>query len=198
MPKITKAAERRVLCALDTFCIELPSWGFANTGTRFGKFRQDAAAVTLEEKLHDAGLVHALTGACPTVAVHVLWDFDDPADPASARRTKRLAKQHGVQIGSINPNLFQDQQYKLGSFCSPFAAARARSRPITSSVPPISSRLAIASATCDASNTGGLAPIAVLNASSRMTTKVSVANTQTVGRSAVATASVRGTTRHDG
>lgn len=119
MSRITPAAERRVLEALDSFKIELPSWGFANTGTRFGKFEQDAAASTLEEKLHDAGHVHHLTGACPTVAVHVLWDFDDPADPASAHRTKRLAKKFGVRIGSINPNLFQDQHYKLGSFCAP-------------------------------------------------------------------------------
>ncbi|MCB9881462.1 MAG: sugar isomerase [Planctomycetes bacterium] len=124
MTRIDRAAERRALEALDGFQIELPSWGFANTGTRFGKFRQDAAATTLEEKLHDAGLVHALTGACPKVAVHVLWDFDDPADPASARRTKKLAKHHGVAIGSINPNLFQDQHYKYGSFCSPFADVR--------------------------------------------------------------------------
>ncbi|USN98695.1 MAG: TIM barrel protein [Phycisphaeraceae bacterium] len=121
---ISRAAERRALQALDSFAIELPSWGFANTGTRFGKFEQDAAAMTLEDKLHDAGYVHALTGACPTVAVHVLWDFDDPADPESARKTRRLAKKFGVRIGSINPNLFQDQRYKLGSFCSPDAKVR--------------------------------------------------------------------------
>ncbi|MEO1235232.1 MAG: TIM barrel protein [Planctomycetota bacterium] len=124
MPKISPAAGRRALDALDRFRIELPSWGFANTGTRFGKFTQDAAASNLDEKLHDAGRVHALTGACPTVAVHVLWDFDDPANPASAKKTKALAKRHGVKIGSINPNLFQDQHYKLGSFCSPDADAR--------------------------------------------------------------------------
>ncbi|MEM6554103.1 MAG: TIM barrel protein [Planctomycetota bacterium] len=122
--RIPPAASRRALEALDRFNIELPSWGFANTGTRFGKFQQDAAANTLEEKLHDAGVVHQLTGACPTVAVHVLWDFDDPADPASAKRTRSLARKHGVKIGSINPNLFQDQHYKLGSFCSPDANAQ--------------------------------------------------------------------------
>ena len=65
----------KVCQALDGFSIELPSWGFANTGTRFGKYLQPAAASTIEEKLSDAGLVHALTGACPTVALHVLWDF---------------------------------------------------------------------------------------------------------------------------
>lgn len=110
--------------ALDRFKIELPSWGFADTGTRFGKFFQPAAASTINEKLHDAGLVNNLTGACPSVAVHVLWDFEDPSDPASTKAIKKLAKQHGVKIGCINPNVFQDQQYKLGSFCSPDEAAR--------------------------------------------------------------------------
>src|SRR5215210_3913894 len=62
--------------ALDAFRIELPSWGFANTGTRFGKFLQAAAAATLAEKFSDAGQVHALTGICPTLALHVLWDFE--------------------------------------------------------------------------------------------------------------------------
>lgn len=124
MPKISAAAQRRALDALDHFKIELPSWGFSDTGTRFGKFAQDAAASNLDEKLHDAGHVHALTGACPTVAVHVLWDFDNPGDPASARKTKALAKKYGVKIGSVNPNLFQDPEYKLGSFCSPDAAAQ--------------------------------------------------------------------------
>ena len=124
MPKLTRAAEQRALGALDRFTIELPSWGFANTGTRFGKFMQAAAAVTLDEKLHDAGLVHRLTGACPKVAVHVLWDFEDPSDASSGTRTRKLALQHGVSVGSINPNLFQDQGYSHGSFCSPFPEAQ--------------------------------------------------------------------------
>ncbi len=112
---------RRIHEALDDFRIELPSWGFADTGTRFGKFFQPAAASTVEEKFHDAGLVHRLTGACPTVAVHVLWDFQPDEQP---KAVARLAKRHGVRIGSINPNVFQDSQYKLGSFCSPIKAAR--------------------------------------------------------------------------
>ena len=68
--------------------------------------------------------MHRLTGACPKVAVHVLWDFEDPSDPSSGARTRRLAAKHGVKIGSINPNLFQDQGYSHGSFCSPFPEAR--------------------------------------------------------------------------
>ena len=112
---------RDVFAALDAFKIEVPSWGFADTGTRFGKFFQDAAASTVDEKFHDAGLVHKLTGACPTVAVHVLWDFAQGEDP---KASAELAASHGVKIGSINPNLFQDQQYKLGSLCSPDASTR--------------------------------------------------------------------------
>ncbi len=118
---IKDAVARRVFKALDAFEIELPSWGFADTGTRFGKFFQPAAASTVEEKFHDAGLVHRLTGACPTVAVHVLWDFQPGEDP---KAVARLARRHGVRIGSINPNVFQDLHYKLGSFCSPDPKAR--------------------------------------------------------------------------
>ena len=77
--------------ALDDFRIELPSWGFGNTGTRFGKFLQAAAAVTIEEKFSDAGQVHALTGACPTLALHVLWDL--PRDTDGAAEIRRLSAQ---------------------------------------------------------------------------------------------------------
>jgi L-rhamnose isomerase/sugar isomerase len=107
---------------LDEFKIEVPSWGFADTGTRFGKFAQPNAASTIEEKLEDAGEVHRLTGACPTVAVHVLWDFKAGTDP---NETSRIAEKYCVKIGSINPNLFQDFVYKYGSCCSPNPEARA-------------------------------------------------------------------------
>src|SRR5690242_17592893 len=106
---------------LDEFKIETPSWGYADTGTRFGKFFQPAAASTIEEKLADAGTVHRFTGCCPTVAVHVLWDFKEGSSPSEVAE---LAASHGVRIGSINPNLFQDQVYKFGSACSPWAEAR--------------------------------------------------------------------------
>jgi len=111
-----------VLQALDGFQIELPSWGFANTGTRFGKFVQPAAATTTEEKLSDAGQVHRFTGCCPAVAVHVLWDFPDGV--ASARQTLDAARRHGIEIGSVNPNVFQDQIYKHGSLGNPDPAVR--------------------------------------------------------------------------
>jgi L-rhamnose isomerase / sugar isomerase len=103
--------------ALEKFRIEIPSWGFANTGTRFGKFLQPAAANTIEEKLSDAGQVHQLTGVCPTVALHVLWDCPDGVN--SADEIKKLASRYRVQPGSINPNVFQDQEYKFGSFGNP-------------------------------------------------------------------------------
>jgi len=115
-----------IVDALQRFAVELPSWGFANTGTRFGKFLQPAAAVTIEEKFSDAGHVHALTGACPTLALHVLWDVPDGA--GGAAEIDRLSALYGVRPGSINPNLFQDQQYKFGSFGNPEAGVRAAAR----------------------------------------------------------------------
>jgi L-rhamnose isomerase/sugar isomerase len=115
---------KRIFDALETFRIELPSWGFANTGTRFGKFIQPAAATTTEEKFSDAGQVHLLTGVCPTVALHVLWDFPDGVD--SADDIKNFSERYRVLPGSINPNLFQDQEYKYGSFGNPDPAIRRR------------------------------------------------------------------------
>ncbi len=79
---MNEKATDTVIQALDRFQIELPSWGFANTGTRFGKFLQPAAATTIEEKFSDAGQVHRVTGVCPTVALHVLWDLPDGAGDA--------------------------------------------------------------------------------------------------------------------
>ncbi len=111
----------RLFQLLDDFKIETPSWGYADTGTRFGKFRQAAAAATIEEKLADAGIVHKYTGAAPTVAVHVLWDFSMGVD---ATATAKVAQRHGVRIGSVNPNLFEDQIYKFGSVASPDERAR--------------------------------------------------------------------------
>ena len=111
--------------AIDRLCrffVEVPSWGFANTGTRFGKFLQDAAAVDLEDKLADAGVTHRYTGITPTVAVHVLWDFPNGFD----RGLCRLAAKHGVKIGAINPNLFQDPCYKFGSITNRDPSVRRR------------------------------------------------------------------------
>jgi len=118
---MTIPSQDRLFPLLDQFEIELPSWGFADTGTRFGKFFQPAAAIDTNDKLADAAEVHRLTGICPTVATHVLWDFDAQTPPADVAKSA-LAK--GVKLGSVNPNVFQDQQYKLGSFGNPDPAIR--------------------------------------------------------------------------
>src|SRR5947208_16345460 len=103
----TLQGERTIFQQLDSFRIELPSWGVANTGTRFGKYLQPAAALTIEEKFSDAQQVHQLTGVCPTLALHVLWDF--PNGVADADRIAALAASRGIRPGSINPNLLVAQ-----------------------------------------------------------------------------------------
>jgi L-rhamnose isomerase/sugar isomerase len=114
--------DTRIAKALDNFRIEIPSWGFANTGTRFGKFQQPEAATSLEEKFADAAEVHSLTGSCPTLALHAEWDL--PNGQADVPRIQALERQHGVRAGSINPNLFERQEYKFGSICNPNPAVR--------------------------------------------------------------------------
>ncbi len=118
----TSAQTERIHKALDTFAIELPSWGFSNTGTRFGKFIQASAATTTDEKLNDAGQVHHFTGCCPSVATHVLWDF--PEGLKSTPQVIAAAAKAGVRLGAINPNVFQDQIYKNGSLGNPDPAIR--------------------------------------------------------------------------
>jgi L-rhamnose isomerase / sugar isomerase len=112
----------KVFHALEAFRIELPSWGFADTGTRFGKYPQPAAASTVGEKIADAAEVHKLTGVCPAIALHVQWDFAHGCD--STAEVGSLAERHGVRPGSINPNLFQNPEYKHGSFGNPDGAVR--------------------------------------------------------------------------
>jgi L-rhamnose isomerase/sugar isomerase len=120
---LSSTQQERVSQCLDAFHIELPSWGFANTGTRFGKFLQPAAATTTEEKIADAAQVHRYTGCCPTVAVHVLWDFPNGLSDVEPLRSR--ARDLGVAIGAINPNVFQDQIYKHGSLGSHDPGVRA-------------------------------------------------------------------------
>jgi L-rhamnose isomerase/sugar isomerase len=112
-----------VACAaLDRLKIELPSWGFANTGTRFGKFVQPGAATTIQEKFSDAAQVHAITGACPTLALHVQWDLPNGLKDVS--EVEKLSKKFGIRPGSINPNTFQNQEYKYGSVGNPDPSVR--------------------------------------------------------------------------
>jgi L-rhamnose isomerase / sugar isomerase len=101
--------------------IELPSWAFGNTGTRFKVFAQPGVPRTPQEKIDDAAQVHAFTGVAPTVAVHIPWDeVGDYAGLAA------YARERGVAIGTVNANVFQDDDYKLGSVANPDPAVRAK------------------------------------------------------------------------
>lgn len=104
---------------LDTLAIEIPSWGFGNTGTRFKVFSWPGAARTVYEKIADAALIHRLTGRCPTVAIHIPWDRVDDWEGL-----RRYTVDLGLRIGSVNPNLFQDDDYRLGSLCHPVERVR--------------------------------------------------------------------------
>src|SRR5438477_3147880 len=95
---ITNQQSDTIVNALDAFQIELPSWGFANTGTRFGKFNQPAAATSTGEKFSDAAQVHRWTGVCPSIALHVLWDLANGAEDVS--RVQALAAAHGLRAGA--------------------------------------------------------------------------------------------------
>ena len=99
--------------------IETPSWGYGNSGTRFGVFPQPGAARNARERLEDAATVHRHTGVSPTVALHIPWDQTDDWDGL-----KQYATDLGIGIGAINPNVFQGQEYKLGSVCNHDPAIR--------------------------------------------------------------------------
>ena len=90
--------------------IELPSWAFGNSGTRFKVFSQAGVPRTPEEKIADAAQVHKVTGLAPKVAIHIPWDTVD--DYAALGR---YAEDQGVTLGTVNSNTFQDDDYKLGS-----------------------------------------------------------------------------------
>ncbi|MGP3769561.1 L-rhamnose isomerase [Streptomyces sp. SDT5-1] len=108
-----------VKAALANQRIETPSWGYGNSGTRFKVFAQAGVPRTPHEKLDDAAKVHEFTGIAPKVALHIPWDkVDDYAALAA------YAKERGVELGTINSNTFQDDDYKLGSVCHPDAAVR--------------------------------------------------------------------------
>jgi L-rhamnose isomerase / sugar isomerase len=95
---------------LDNLAIELPSWAFGNSGTRFKVFGTPGTPRTVQEKIADAAMVHRLTGLAPTVALHIPWDRVDDYAALSD-----YAREHGVALGTINSNTFQDDDYKFGS-----------------------------------------------------------------------------------
>jgi L-rhamnose isomerase / sugar isomerase len=110
-----------VEAALKAQRIETPSWGYADSGTRFKTFPWPGAAHTTREKLDDAATVHRLTGIAPTVALHIPWDAPEDGDYEAVRQ---YAAARGIGVGSINPNLFQDEVYRLGSLGHPAAGTR--------------------------------------------------------------------------
>jgi L-rhamnose isomerase / sugar isomerase len=104
---------------LRTQRVETPSWGYGNSGTRFKVFPQLGVPRDPFEKLADAAEVHRLTGICPSVAIHIPWDrVDDFGELA------QYAGSLNMRIGAINPNLFQEEDYRLGSVCNPDEAVR--------------------------------------------------------------------------
>ncbi|MEU9828155.1 L-rhamnose isomerase [Micromonospora chersina] len=112
-------ARDRVKQALRTQRIETPSWAYANSGTRFKVFAQEGVPRNPYEKIADAAVVHRLTGVAPTVALHIPWDrVDDYTDLA------RYAADQRVGLGAINANVFQDNDYKLGSVTNPDPGVR--------------------------------------------------------------------------
>ncbi|GAA4702049.1 L-rhamnose isomerase [Brevibacillus fulvus] len=104
---------------LKSFTIETPSWGYGDSGTRFKTFQKVGVPRNPFEKLEDAAEVHRLTGVCPSVAIHIPWDKVDDYE-----QLKRHAEQLGLRIGAVNPNLFQEDEYMLGSVCNADPAIR--------------------------------------------------------------------------
>ena len=109
----------RVADGLQAMQIELPSWAFGNSGTRFKVFAQQGVPRDPFEKVADAAQVHAHTGAAPTVSLHIPWDKVDDYGKLAAH-----ARDLGVSIGVINANVFQDDDYMLGSVTHPDPAVR--------------------------------------------------------------------------
>ena len=101
-----------VLEKIQQFTVETPSWGYGDSGTRFEVFHWPGAARTLREKLADAAQVNQLTGICTSVAIHIPWDRED-----DWQAVKDYTHGLGLRIGSVNPNLFQEDMYRLGSLC---------------------------------------------------------------------------------
>ncbi|MGY3519262.1 L-rhamnose isomerase [Micromonospora sp. PTRAS2] len=119
MPELSPSTRARVAAALRAQRIETASWAFGNSGTRFKVFAQEGVPRDPYEKVADAAVVHRFTGVAPSVALHIPWDrVDDYADLA------RHAKEQGVALGAVNANVFQDDDYKLGSVTNPDRGVR--------------------------------------------------------------------------
>lgn len=101
------------------FKIETPSWGYGDSGTRFKVFQKEGVPRDPFEKMEDAAIVHRLTGLAPTVAIHIPWD-----KVGDYGKLRSHAESLGLQIGAVNPNLFQEDDYMLGSVTNTDAAVR--------------------------------------------------------------------------
>jgi len=104
-----------VLQRLQEFQVAIPSWALGTGGTRFGRFSGGGEPRSLEEKIEDVGLLHALNRASGAISLHIPWDI-----PENAPAVKALAAQHGLRFDAVNSNTFQDQpgqqhSYKFGS-----------------------------------------------------------------------------------
>ena len=115
------AVHEHVVARLGELTIETPSWGYGDSGTRFGVFPQAGRPRDVWERVDDAAEVHRLTATAGAVALHFPWDaVDDPAE------LRRHIESRGLRVGAVNPNLFQDPDYKLGSLTHPDAAVRGK------------------------------------------------------------------------
>ncbi|MET0702619.1 MAG: L-rhamnose isomerase [Mycobacterium sp.] len=108
-----------VPAVVDNLAIELPSWAFGNSGTRFKVFSTPGTPRTVQEKIADAATVHRFTGLAPSVALHIPWDKVDDYGALSS-----YAQDLGVRLGTINSNTFQDDDYKFGSLTHTDKAVR--------------------------------------------------------------------------
>ena len=109
------------LNGMDDFSIEVPSWAYGNSGTRFKVFGSPGTPRSVEEKIADAATVHRFTGIAPSVALHIPWDLVDDFDAL-----RKYAEDLGVRLGTINSNTFQDDDYKLGSLTHAYPKVRAK------------------------------------------------------------------------
>lgn len=105
-----------VLTAIKEQVIELPSWAVGDSGTRYGVFRQASAARNIWDKIDDCAEIQRVVGVCPVMASHVSWDVTDDGQYEPVRA---YAAERGLRIGTVHPNTFMGQQFRLGSICSP-------------------------------------------------------------------------------
>lgn len=106
---------------IKSLVIELPSWAVGNSGTRYGVFRQPGAARSIWEKVDDCAEIQRVVGICPVMASHVNWD---KTDDGRYEPVREYAASKGLRIGTVHPNTFLGQQFKLGSVCNPFEEVR--------------------------------------------------------------------------